>query len=310
MTPFEKSLIQAVNDDFSHIPPEEELDCPVISLRKLHRTNILRSCLIAATICALLVGSVLGAYAVRYHIGEVSVETDIRKILPIEVDEEYANNNRYYNLTFSEELLLPNAPDTLETFYLPTYGVSADGLSLPNCCITTEVYGVYRPFANLYYVQTGEEDGSYVTYEDLMPNPSQEDIIQILEAPTCVDYHWVTNDPESFIYFTQYTAKRVAEGTGVNMIFPADSPERSSWETIEIDEYSIFTFNVENTEKPEEQIVRWWYWSNGEYFFSLGAQCPLEEMTALFRSVKAVSTEYPYEALPDGIVENFILPEG
>ena len=299
MTPLEKALIQAVNDDFSHVPPEAELDFPPVSMRKIRKTKAIRRCLIAAAICVLLVGSVLGAYAVRYHIGEVSVETDIRKILPIEVDEQYANSNRCYNLTFSEELLFPNAPETLEIFYLPTYGVSADILSLPQCCITNEDNGVYRPFANLYYVQTGEGEVTYKTHEDLMPNPSPEDILKILEAPTCATYQWVTKDHGSYIYFDQYTAKRVAEGTGFNLIFSAEGPEEPSWETIEVDEYSIFTFNVKNTEKPEEQLFRWWYWTNGEYFFSLGAQCSIEEMTALFRSVKPVSTDYPYEFQSD-----------
>ncbi len=312
MNPFEKALLQAVNDDFSHVPPEEELDFPPIHMGKTAGTAILRRCLLAATACVLLFGGVLAAYAIRYPIGPVTVETDISKILPIQVDEEYANNNRYYNLTFTEDMIFPNAPDIIETYYLPTYGVSANTLDLSNCWISNTTGGVYRPFANLYFVHTGEGDGAFVTYEDLMPNPSQENILKILEAPTCGAYQWEENHYESVISFHQYPARRVAGELGFNLIFSADSPEHPSWETIEIDEYSIFTFNVEYGQstpgtEPEDQILRHWYWTNGEYLFYLCAAYSTEEMTELFRSVKPVSTEYPYEAQQDQIAENFNL---
>ena len=311
MTQFEKALLQAVNDDFSHVPPEEELDFAPITVKKGVKISPLRRFLLVAAVCVLMIGGVLAAYAVRYPIGEVTVETDISKILPIQVDEEYANNNRYYNLTFTEEILFPNAPETIETFYLPTYGISADTLRLPNCCISN-TNGVYRPFANLYFVQHGDGEGEFVTYEDLMPNPSQENIAKILAAPTCAGYQWVENHHESYIYFDQYPARRVADGMGFNLVFSADSPEQPSWETIEIDEYNIFTFNIDydqgsSYQDSEAHTVRHWYWSNGEYLFNLLAVCSMEEMTELFRSVKPVSTEYPYEALPDRIAENFNL---
>ena len=310
MNAFEKALLQAVNDDFSHVPSEEELDFPPISVKKTDKGAILRRSLLVAAICILLVSTVLAVYAIRYPIGTVTVETDISKILPIQVDEEYANNNRYYNLTFTEDIVFPNAPDTIETYYLPTNGVSADTLRLPNCLISNTA-GVYRPFANLYFVHTGEGDGSFVTYEDLMPNPSQEDILKIQEAPTCASYEWVVNDYESFIYFEQYPAKRVAGGMGFNQIFSADSSAHPSWETIEIDEYSIFTFNVEYAPNPDQeaQVTRHWFWTNGEYLFSLYAGGSMEEMTELFRSVKPVSTQFPYEALSDRLAENFNLIE-
>ncbi len=312
MTTFERALLQAVNEDFSHVPPEEELNCPTLPPRKLPKPKAFRLCLIAAAVSVLLIGGVLAAYSIRYPIGQVKVETDISKILPFEVDEEYANNNRYYNLSFTEELISPNAPDFIETFYLPTYGVGADTLDLPSCCITSPAWGVYRPFANLYFVIAGDGDGVLVSYEDLMPNPSQENIHKILEAPGCAAYEWNTKDG-SRLSFEQYPAKRVDDGLGMNYILPSDSSEHPSWETIEIDEYSVFTFNVEygqNTpdEDPKEQITRFWYWTNGEYLFCLSAACSAEEMTELFRSVKPVSTEYPYEAQSDRIAENFTLP--
>ncbi len=313
MTPFEKAMIQAVNDDFSHVPPEEELDFPPIHIKKTAKTSTLRRCLLVAAVCILLVGSVLAAYAIRYQIGPVTVETDISKILPIQVDEEYANNNRYYNLTFTEDIIFPNAPDIIESYYLPTVCVSADTLGLPNCTISN-ASGVYRPFANLYFVSNCDGAGAFVAYEDLMPNPSQENILKILETPTCSAYEWVINN-ESMIYFHQYPAKRIADGLAFNHVLSADSSAQPSWETIEIDEYSIFTFNVDFSqstpgEDPEDHISRHWYWTNGEYFFCLSAVCSAEEMTELFRSVKAVSTEYPYyldETQPDRIQENFNL---
>lgn len=313
MNPFEKALLQAVNEDFSHVPPEEELDLPVISLRKIRKTNALRRCLMAAAVCVLLIGSVLATYVIRYQIGPVDVETDITKILPFEVDEEYANKNRYYRLTFSETLASDNASDTIETYYLPTYGVNADTLVRPNFWISNTT-GVYRPLDDMGF--PNDFKGAYVSYEAIYPDLSQEDILKILDAPTCVHYEWTWNN-ESVIHFDQYSAKRVAEGLRFNNVVTDDQGLTIvSYETIEVDEYSIFTFNIDSCQRfPEEQnqhIARNWYWTNGEYLFQLSGRCSADEMTELFRSVKAVSTQAPYcrdEAQPNKVTESFTLPE-
>lgn len=315
MTPFEKALIQAINDDFSHVPSEEELDCPAISLRKVPKINALRHCLIAASICILLIGSVLAAYAIRYQIGEVDVETDITKILPFEVSEEYANNRKFYSLTFSETIASPNAPDSIETYYLPTHGVSAHTLIRPNFMISNTI-GVYPPFSDMDFPT--HFNGAYVSYKEIYPDLSQEEIHKILESPTGAHFEWIWNN-DSIVRFTQYPAKEAAMGMSFNRSIYNDIGQSVvSYETIEIDEYSIFTFTVDSSqsfpdEDPKNHISHEWYWTNGEYLFLLTARCSMDEMTELFRSVKAVSTEVPYcrdESQPNKVAENFTLLKG
>ena len=86
------------------------------------------------------------------------------------------------------------------------------------------------------------------------------------------------------------------------MVYENSGLVTSSSETVEIDEYSILTFNADFTKKMLEMdptfsstdIWRNWYWTDGEYLFSLSSTgLTMEEMTDLFRSIKVVGTEYP-----------------
>ena len=110
MNAFEKALLQAVNDDFSHVPAEEELDMPPVTMKKTVRGSVLRRGLLVAAICALLVGTVFAAYAIQFRIGQVDIETDVTKIFSF-VSEGDDDGNNYHQITFAENFSNPNAPD-------------------------------------------------------------------------------------------------------------------------------------------------------------------------------------------------------
>lgn len=301
MTPFEKALLQAVNDDFSHVPPEEELDFSPISIKKPTRKSVLRRCLLVAAVCILLVGSVVSAYVIKYRLGPVEV-ADITEMINLKMEGD--NDNTYYSIEFADDFISPTGPDTIETFYLPTIMVEAETLERHNhTYISNRDMGGYYPF------------GVLPDFLDTKP----EDFPRILEVPDSVSYGWKPSD-DLFIGFDQYVAKNLTNGTlnGFHMVFENSEFIVPSHETIEIDEYSIFTFNVDSTKKPiwddkYGDIWRNWFWTDGEYLFKLSSTgLTMEEMTDLFRSIKAVSTEYPYckdEAHPDSILENFNLME-
>lgn len=301
MTPFEKALIQAVNDDFAHVPPEEDLAFAPISIKKATRKSPLRRFLMVAAISILLVGSVLATY--KYSLGSVEV-TDITDRIDLLMGED--NENIYYEIKFSEDFVDPASPDVIETFYLPTIMVGAETLERHNSTyITKSGIGSYHPFG----VQPG--------YDNTKP----EDFPRILEAPDSVSYGW-HHAEHIHIRFSQCVTKCITNGTlkGVHLVYENSGLVTSSSETVEIDEYSILTFNADFTKKRLEMdptfssidIWRNWYWTDGEYLFSLSSTgLTMEEMTDLFRSVKAVSTKYPYgrtEAPPRRPTENFDLP--
>lgn len=302
MTPFEKALLQAVNDDFSHVPPEEALDFSPIIAKKATKPSTLRRCLLVAAICILLVSSVLAAY--KYSLGSVEVN-DITDRIDLLMGED--NENIYYEIKFSDDFVDPASPDVIEAFYLPTIMVGTETLERHNnTYISKGDIGAYHPFG----VQPG--------YDNTKP----EDFPRILEAPDSVSYGWRPSE-HVHIGFSQCLTKCVTNGTlkGVHLVYENSGLVTSSSETVEIDEYSILTFNVDFTKKMLEMdptfsstdIWRNWYWTDGEYLFSLSSTgLTMEEMTDLFRSIKVVGTEYPYsvdEAQPDLIQENFRLPD-
>ena len=298
MTPFEKALIQAVNDDFAHVPPEEELDFAPIPVKKGIKTSALRRFLLVAAVCILLVGSVLATY--KYSLGSVEV-ADITDRIDLLMGED--NENIYYEIKFSKDFVDPASPDMIETFYLPTKMVSVDNMYIHNVYMARGDLGGYYPFAT---------QPDYST-----TNPEDYDKIQA--SPDNVSYSWNIKE-DVHIGFSQYVTKCVTNGTlkGVHLVYENSGLVTSSYETVEIDEYSILTFNADFTKKRLEMdptfsstdIWRNWYWTDGEYLFSLSSTgLTMEEMTDLFRSVKPVSTEFPYEAQEDQIAENFTLVE-
>ena len=202
MTPFEKALIQAVNDDFSHVPPEEELDCPVIPLRKIRKTNAFRRCLIAAAVCVLLIGSALATYVVKHAMVSVQIVDLTDKI---EVSTNTGHVTTHYYIDFPVDFASPDAPDTIETFYLPTIMVSAKSLNRRYTRIDKEGLGGYHPF--------GIED-NYV-------DTKQEDYQKIHDAPDRVYYNW----NNSLLYDYEYPAIQFSQelARGANNEPPPES---------------------------------------------------------------------------------------
>lgn len=302
MTPFEKALIQAVNDDFSHVPPEEELDFPPISMKKTAKRNTLRRCLLAAAVCALLVGGVLAAYAVKFTLGSTEV-ADVTDKIHFLAEED--DRNIYYEIKFSDDFVDPAAPDEIKTFFLPTIMISGESIDKFQTSAYKSGVGRYYPFTS-QPVDGDEAD--------------PEDYDLILAGPDSISYRW---DPSEDVHIglDQHVTRSVTNGTlkGYHLVYENSDLVTSSHKTIEIDEYSILTFDADFTKKRLEMdpsfsstdIWRNWFWTDGEYLFNLSSTgLTLEEMTDLFCSIKAVSTAYPYyteESQPDLIQESFHL---
>ncbi|MBE6984986.1 MAG: hypothetical protein E7434_05145 [Ruminococcaceae bacterium] len=297
MNVFEKALLQSVNDDFYDVPAEEDLDLPTVNPKNVCTAHIFRRTLIIAAAIIALAGSVFAAYVLTYQIGDVEVVTNKDEIFDFEISEN--DTNRYYQLTFKENFANPNAPEKIETYFLPTKDVSPDTLSA-NCYIEQKDFHAYYPF------MTEQPLGFVLT---------QAEVAQILNSPTTVHYEWC-GESEQQIIFTQSLAIVAADGTAYVTHAVNDTDTiNSSYQIIQVDEYSVFSFEHDWSEHPDwldplNTVSRTWYWTDGDYLFTLSATVSVDEMTELFRSIKPVSTQFPYRQTDElRYEESFDLPQ-
>ena len=282
MNPFEQALLDAVCEQYDQVPREEDLCLPELNFSYRRKQATIRRCLLIASICIVLAGSAIASYVVNHRIGEVKIETEFTEIFTF-LTEEDKDGNQYHQITFEENFCNPDAPDHIELFYLPELPLEKAKLSLQQWYVEKTNYGTYYPYRD--------------AQDDFNPTPP-EDYGKILAEPTTVYYSW--SDYSQFgISFSQSTAKEATDGTPYMTFAFEESEEVSSYtETIELDGYSIFTFNIDFSKKHlEEDVIetvnRCWIWTDGDYVYQLNATLGLEDMTDLFRSVRPVSKTYP-----------------
>ena len=283
MKPFEQALLDAVCEEYEQVPMEEELCLPELNFSYRRKQSTIRRCLLIASICIVLAGSAIASYAVNHRIGKVKIETEFTEIFNY-LTEEDEDGNQYHRITFEENFCNPCAPDRIERFYLPEVPLEKAKLSLSQWYVEKTDYGTFYPYMREQY--------------DFNPT-KPEDYKRILAEPTTVHYSW--SDHSQFgISFMQSTAKEATDGTPYLTFAFEESEEVSSYtETIELDGYSIFTFNIDFSKKDLgenhfEKVSRTWIWTDGDYVYQLNANLGLEDMTDLFRSVRPVSKTYPY----------------
>lgn len=263
MNEFQKALLEAVNTDFADISEKKK------------RHHLRRSILIAAAAIA-LIGTAFAAYVIKHPIGNVNVETDEQKIFGFELPE--TDNNEYYSLTFRDLQINPDAPQNIETYFLPLDFVDGQPLQIGQTFI--EDYDSMQ--------------GDHTFFDD--PSELNVDYSEI----DGVNYGWET-EQYGYIYFSQRCAKTVSDDTAlVHHVLPDDEEQQASHRTFEIGEYSIFAFEISFPSSNE--VSRTWYWSDGNYIFSLTASLSEEDMTALFESVVPVGTHYPYSIDENGVI--------
>ncbi len=301
MNTFEKALLQAVEDDNSDIPCEEELNYSPVPWKNVQKAHVLRRTLIIAAAIVVLASSVFAAYVLTYGLGEIEVKTEKDEIFSVQVDD----NNRYYQVTFKENFANANAPDLIETYFLPTKIAAAEGLVASSCYIERRDFKSYRPFQA---VTTPTEFMPTVIVHSEAVDPSE--IEQIMSKPTDVFFEWDVEGRQ--ITFSQTLATVACDGTPlVNHAIADVETITTSYRKIQVDEYAVFSFEHDFSRHPDwndpnNTVSRTWYWSDGNYLFSLGAAISEAEMTEIFRSVKAVSQSFPYRLSEDNrIVETF-----
>ena len=188
-----------------------------------------------------------------------------------------------HDLTIPEAFASPDAPETIQEYYLPTAYISADNL---------EMFWVdYR---------AKNENGTYdwYFYEPTSSDPARRvKESPLLDTPTDVYYFWdATGKGWSSVIFSQTAAKYFDGGSALISIEAGDSP--TDLYSFELDGYEVYVFAILDIDGSGREVMRTWYWTDGNYLFTLCCFSNIsdEAMTKIFRSVRPVGGEIPYLA--------------
>ena len=229
----------------------------------------------AAVIAAVLAGLLtISAMAVSYYrsLGEMDDVIVLYETGP------------QHELTVRKAFASPDAPETIQEYYLPTVYVSANNLR--TCWMD--------------YIAK-DENGEYAFgyhYEPTSWDPAQRvKESPLLDTPTMAYYGW---DPEPgmwiVVHFMQTVATYFDDGDALSSSAAGDSP--TALTSFELDGYEIYAFALLASDGSGEEVSRTWYWTDGDYLFQLTCHSVIsdEVMTEIFRSIRPVGSVNPYLA--------------
>ena len=242
------------------------------------RSRVVLKFALAAAVVTLLAGS---AVAVRNYGSIGRMEDNIH-------EDEHGSSHW---LTLLDDIAAPDAPDTIQEYYLPTAYVNSDEL-------------VTFWIEHLQYDQKGEYAGGYL-YAPLSSAPEERvKESPLLDTPTDVYYAWNLDDTEVWtsVSFYQRVAKHLKAGDSfINIGFDG----HAELSPFELDGYQLYAFTAYF---PDDAYgfggtSRSWYWTDGNYLFELHCSIEVSEetMTEIFRSIQSVGSEIPYVAQAEEI---------
>lgn len=296
LTPFQRALLDSTARQFDDVPDEEHIDItPTRNFsrkvehigHRLHMGVTLRRGLIAAILIVALVGSAFAAYYVA-GLGE----TDVSLFSYVTDD---GSENVEIRVQFNDEFALSDAPETIETYYLPTLDVSIDTVE-PGSVFLEDGTQAFYPF--LEEVQR--------TYLDDMEAYS-EIYNHRIEAPTSFNASWSAGDNQ--ILFTQQTARSVATDKALaKLVYPKSWNPEVEIETITVDGFEVLS--VVSTANWGEDLglsYTWWFWTDGSYLYYLHvSNADTAYMAELLRSVQPAENinEYLYPNPEDYLIRD------
>lgn len=249
LSPFQKALLQSVNESFCDIPTDSKDTLSKRPVCTIRRHRLVRRCVLAAAV-VLLMGSIAFA-AVRFSL-DAQVESEIYTI------PKHNVTNQRHDITFKGMVADADAPDEIEVFMLPTAIVSADAVDADDCYLDNGEY-CWHP--------AGQEDA-----------PINDNI-------RAVHIEWSVEDSQ--ITFFQQTAKSVKPDQPlISIHYDADSKVKYSEETFIIGDTEIFCFIEDFSECDwEGSVNRFWFWNDGDYLYMLQSALSEDQMRQMFESL-------------------------
>lgn len=276
LTPFQEALLTSAESQFAEVPEEAQIDIQPsqsfydrIPGKKKFIKPLRKACLVAAAL-ALLVG---GAFAVRFFsLGQPEVYK-----FPFPAEVEACD---VYVIKFQEEFANEDAPDTIETFYLPTLDVSVETAN-PGWSSVSDEEKSFHPL-----MDSSEFDASaYDWYTEQFP-----------ESPTHFSAGWTVEGKQ--ITFWQKTAKHVPIGTDFYSIaFIPEAFAENQTEILQIDHHEVLSLLIHwnGAFSQARHTTHYWFWTDGEYVFQLSADdADLDYMQQLMESIEPIEDSSPY----------------
>ena len=281
MTQFQEALLTATEAQFADVPEEEQTNIQPTSDfydhvpgKKKPLKPLRRAILIAAAL-ALFVSAAFASHF--FTLGGAEVRE-----FPFSL-EEIPNSCYSLEVKFYDDFANENAPDTIETYYLPTKDLSIESAE------QIEVGNESVRFHPLLDEETKEFFSDYDWYTDRLP-----------ENPTSFSVGWSRyidqmNGIGQQILFSQMLAKR-APGAVQTIAYLRDSNPEAQSEVLQIENHEVLSIRMDY-DLPfgrGRRTTYYWYWTDGDYLFRLMADDvdqdymqqlmesvqPMEDMTA------------------------------
>ena len=283
MTKFQEALLASAEAQFADMPEDEQIQITPsaefynnIPNRKKTFHPLRRAVLIAAAL-ALFVGVAFAAHFFTLGNAEVYDYTFPADVEACDV----------YVIKFHEEFANPDAPETIETFYLPTLDVSLETAD-PGWVSISDGETHYAPLlepADFAAIEEDPENWNHLYYADQMP-----------EAPTHFSSGWTLYSHDNMesrqITYWQETAKSVPIGTDFYSIaYPPEFYSEKQVETLQVGNHEVLSILVdwEGPHSHDPHTTTYWFWTDGEYVFQLSAEdADVSYMQALMESMEPI----------------------
>lgn len=296
LTPFQRALLDSTARQFDDVPDEDHIDItPSRNFnrkvdrigRKSHMGAALRRGLIAAVLIVALVGSAFAAYYVA-GLGE----TDVSAFDYVTPD---GKENIAIEVQFNDAFALIDAPETIETYYLPTLDVSMDTVDPSNTYLEDGEH-VFYPFLAEERRTFNDAEDSYETLYNTR-----------IETPTTFVAGWSDNDLQ--VVFHQQTAGSIStDKPFARITFPKAWDPKYAVETITVDNFEVLSvLSTVDWGEDGGSTYTWWFWTDGSYLYYLQvSDADTAYMTGLLRSVRPVENinEYLYPNPDDYLVRD------
>ena len=216
------------------------------------KQHLIRRLSVAAAVLALLISTVVAA--------KLFPDWGEPEMSQFSVSMDDGSTNTHISMQFDEAFVATDAPDHIETFYMP----ECSDILAANTFVSSTT-SVYYPF----------HSADFPTPNDPIPVES------IIET----NFEW--NTDETTVSYAQRALKS-GKLSGINWVYAAEAEPKLTTETFTIDSYDIFCVAIEAYDFTTYN----WFWTDGAYLFSLSSTT--EDMTEVLRSVQPVEDMTPY----------------
>lgn len=301
LTPFQEALLASAEAQFADVPAEDRIEIQpspeFYNNRPGKKTSLnpLRKAILIAAAVALFAGIAFAAH--YFTMGNVEIEIYQFPLRAEEIANGATAGSYVVELKFQEDFSDANAPDSIETFYIPTSEL-LEAADHSNCDISNSDYRYNSSLSK-------EEIEEWNHYYETLPEPEENTFHfyklftdRIPENPTYANGEWFVDETQ--IMFTQTLAKRIPEIDQYTIQYPGEWNPKTVTERLIIGNYEVLSVFVEfDSPDATKHSAYHWFWTNGEYFFSIMAEdvdrAFMQELMESVQPIEDITTYFNQE---------------